>query len=87
MSTMVREKVLWHSIHINLTWRLLLSFSCHQVPLEFAKTLIVNQTLKTIMSAPSDSKYPQSRAWGRSPILFENLMDGNVCTISSYHLS
>jgi len=57
------------------------------VPLEFAKTLIVNQALKTIMNAPINSKHPQLGAWGRSSVLFENLVGGNFHKISSYHLS
>jgi hypothetical protein len=57
------------------------------VPLEFAKTLIVNQMLKTIVNAPIDSKYPQSGARGRSPVLSKNLVGGNLHKISGYHLS
>jgi hypothetical protein len=41
----------------------LLFSSHHEEPSEFAKTLIANQTLKTIWSVVIDSKHPQLGAW------------------------
>jgi hypothetical protein len=95
MSTMVHENVLvaffsqnditFHSYKPDLV--ITIFFAHHQEPSKSAKTLTINQTLKTIWSALIDSKHPQSGAWEKSPALFDNSMGNSLHKIFSYHLS